>query len=55
VPSKADLRRAAKSLREVASLTAGLPEDSPSDARLRESLELAADVLEATVQREKEP
>jgi hypothetical protein len=36
VPSNADLRRASQSLREVASITGGLPEDPPTDAILRD-------------------
>ena len=47
VASANDLRRTARSLRKVVELTEGLPEDSPADARLRDRLELAADVLEA--------
>jgi hypothetical protein len=46
VPSKADLRHVAKSLRAVAFVAAALPDDSPTDAMLRDRLELAADVLE---------
>jgi hypothetical protein len=39
--------KATGSLRKIADLTTGLPEDSPVDAQLRDRLELAADVLDA--------
>ena len=42
-------------MRKVAELTTGLPEDLPADARLRDRLELAADVLDATARTEEEP
>jgi hypothetical protein len=47
--------KAAESLRKVAALTVGLPEDSPADAKLRDHLDLAADVLDSTVRTEEEP
>jgi hypothetical protein len=46
---------AAESLRKVAELTTGLPEESPADARLRDRLELAADVLDTTAKTEEHP
>jgi len=42
-----EMEKAAESLRKVAALTSGLAEDSPTDAQLRDRLELAADVLDA--------
>jgi len=45
--STADMHEAAESLRRVVAATENLPDDSPSDARLRDRLELAADVLDA--------
>jgi hypothetical protein len=48
-PTRADVEQAVESLRTIAELTTGLPDDSPSDAQLRDRLDLAADVLEATV------
>jgi hypothetical protein len=47
VPSKADLRRAAASLRKIVTETADLPDDGPWDGGLRDRLDLAADVLYA--------
>lgn len=41
------MHKAAESLRKIAASTLGLPDDSPADARLRDQLELAADVLDA--------
>jgi len=43
-----DLHAAAEQLRKISALTEGLPGDSPNDARLRDRLELSADVLDAT-------
>ena len=43
-----DLHAAVERLRKISALTEGLPGDSPNDARLRDRLELAADVLDAT-------
>jgi len=42
-----DMHQAAASLRKITVLTADLAGDSPTDAQLRERLELAADVLDA--------
>ena len=42
-----DLTEAAASLRKITDLTAALPDDSPTDAQLRDRLDLAADVLDA--------
>ena len=50
VPLMAELRRAAASVRKIATETESLPDDTPSDVLLRERLELAAEVLDATVQ-----
>ena len=47
VPSTKEMRHAAISLRKIAEATTGLPDDSPTDARMRDRLELAADVLDA--------
>lgn len=49
-----DTHKAAQSLRKIADLTYGLPEDSPADAHLRDRLELAADVLDAVVGNEED-
>ena len=49
-----DFRKAAESLRKIAGETAGLPDDSLTDAQLRDRLELAADVLDATAGGEQE-
>ena len=54
MPSKADLRRAAATLRKLASETENLLDDTPKDGQLRERLELAADVLDATSARQPE-
>ena len=48
VPSKGEMHRAAEVLRRVVATTRGLPDDSPADAHLRDRLDLAADVLDAT-------
>ena len=45
-----DTSKAAESLRKVAALTSNLPDDSPSDAKLRDRLELAAEVLDAAAE-----
>ncbi len=45
---KTDMAAAADSLRLVVEKTKGLPEDTSKDAALRERLELAADVLDAS-------
>jgi hypothetical protein len=42
-----DLHDAAQQLRKISTLTEGLPADSLVDARLRDRLGLAADVLDA--------
>lgn len=54
VPSGKDMRRSAETLRKIAEATKGL-EDSPTDARLRDRLELAADVLDAGADADEEP
>ena len=46
--TSADLHTAAEQLRKISAMTEGLPGDSPNDARLRDRLELAADVLDTT-------
>lgn len=46
VPSAETCRRAAESLRRVVAATAGLPDDSPHDAQLRDRLDFAATVLD---------
>lgn len=43
---------AAATIRRVVELTTGLPEDSRSDAQLRDRLDLAADVLDASARAE---
>jgi cytochrome c556 len=48
----ADASKAADSLRKIAALTSNLPDDSPADPQLRDRLELASDVLDATVDAE---
>lgn len=53
--SRRALRQAAMTLRKVADLTTGLPDDSPADARLRDRLDLAAAVLDATANAHSEP
>jgi hypothetical protein len=50
-----DICKAAESLRKVAALTVGLPDDSPADAKPRDRLELAAEVLDAAARTEEEP
>ena len=54
VASGRDMRRSAETLRKIAEVTQRLPGDSPADARLQDHLELAADVLDATVEAEPE-
>jgi CubicO group peptidase (beta-lactamase class C family) len=49
-PKPSDISKAAESLRQVAAHTSGLPEDSATDAQLRDRLELAADVLDAVAE-----
>ncbi|HAM02706.1 MAG TPA: hypothetical protein DCQ30_10860 [Acidimicrobiaceae bacterium] len=53
-PSRATVRRAVEALRRIAAHTTGLPDDSPADSQLRDRLELAADVLDATARAEEE-
>ena len=45
-------KNAAATIRRVVELTTGLADDSQADARLRDRLELAADVLDATARAE---
>ena len=47
MPTNRDLREAARVLRGIVEATADLPDDSRSDAQLRDRLELAAAVLAA--------
>jgi hypothetical protein len=51
VPTASQLRGAARQLRLISELTEHLPEDSPSDAALRDRLELAAEVLEGAAKK----
>jgi hypothetical protein len=55
VPSKADLRKAARTLRRITAETEGLPDDMRADRTLQDRLELAADVLDATAAGESAP
>jgi hypothetical protein len=50
-----DISKAAERLRKAAALTVGLPDDSLADAKLRDRLELAAEVLDAAARTEEEP
>ncbi len=54
MPSPEDIHRSAEIVRKLVALTEGLPDDSPVDARLRDRLELAADVLDATAEADPE-
>jgi hypothetical protein len=45
---KRNMARAAESLRLIAAVTTDLPDDSPTNVQLRDRLEFAADVLNAT-------
>jgi hypothetical protein len=47
--------KAAKSLRKIAALTVGSPDDSPADAKAPDRLELAAEVLDVAARTEEEP
>ena len=49
MPRVRDLRQAANSLRRIVELTKGLPEETPKDLVLQDGLELAARVLDASV------
>jgi hypothetical protein len=49
VPRVRDLRQAANSLRRIVELTKGLPKETPKDLVLQDRLELAARVLDASV------
>ena len=46
-PKSENMHKAAESLRKFAAHTTGLPDDSPTDARLRDRMEFGADVLDA--------
>lgn len=46
VPTRAEMRSAARTVRKIVERTANLPDDTPADERLRDRLELAAAVLE---------
>lgn len=48
MPSQTQLREVARQLRLISELTEHLPDDSPPDAALRDRLELAARVLDAS-------
>ena len=50
MPSTADLCWAANTIRLIVTRTAGLPDDTPPAGALRDRLELAADVLDATTE-----
>ncbi|MGD0321533.1 MAG: hypothetical protein ABSC00_08050 [Acidimicrobiales bacterium] len=50
-----DVSKAAKSLRKIAALTVGSPDDSPADAKAPDRLELAAEVLDVAARTEEEP
>jgi hypothetical protein len=51
MPTKSDIASAARSLRLIADKTAGLPDSQPGDATLQDRLLLAADVLEALLEK----
>ncbi|HML01626.1 MAG TPA: hypothetical protein VK428_15690 [Acidimicrobiales bacterium] len=55
MPSTKDLRRAARSLHQIAEKTAGLPGEEAADRTLQDRLELVADVIDAAAEAEERP